>query len=82
MAGLKDMNQLITYQYEADSMDRQWYSCLLYTSCNYEMVLYDEEGNQVGIGKDNGNGGLSITIPNWNTDNRGYTCLLYTSRCV
>ena len=25
MAGLKDMNQLITYQYEADSMDRQWY---------------------------------------------------------
>ena len=40
------------------------------------------------LGKDNGNGGLSITIPNWNTDNRGYTvkvqakngsCLLYTS---
>ena len=28
MAGLKDMNQLITYQYEADSMDRQWYSIL------------------------------------------------------
>ena len=27
-AGLKDMNQLITYQYEADSMDRQWYSIL------------------------------------------------------
>ena len=41
--------------------------------CNYEMVLYDEEGNQVGIGKENGNGGLSITIPNWNSDNRGYT---------
>ena len=41
--------------------------------CDYEMVLYDEEGNQVGIGKDNGNGGLSITIPNWNSDNRGYT---------
>ena len=37
------------------------------------MVLYDEEGNQVGIGKENGNGGLSITIPNWNSDNRGYT---------
>ena len=32
-----------------------------------------EEGNQVGIGKENGNGGLSITIPNWNSDNRGYT---------
>lgn len=26
--GFKDMNQLITYQYEADSMDRQWYSIL------------------------------------------------------
>ena len=24
MASLKDMNQLITYQYEADRMDRQW----------------------------------------------------------
>lgn len=35
--------------------------------------MYDEEGNQVGIGKENGNGGLSITIPNWNSDNRGYT---------
>ena len=41
--------------------------------CDYEMVLYDEEGNQVGIGKENGNGGLSSTIPNWNSDNRGYT---------
>ena len=40
---------------------------------DYEMVLYDEEGNQVGIGKENGNGGLSITIPNWNSDNTGYT---------
>ena len=26
--GLKDMNQLITYQYEADHMNRQWYSVL------------------------------------------------------
>ena len=26
--GLKDMNQLITYQYEADRMNRQWYSVL------------------------------------------------------
>ena len=28
MSGLKDMNQLITYQYEADRMNRQWYSVL------------------------------------------------------
>ena len=27
-SGLKDMNQLITYQYEADRMKRQWYSVL------------------------------------------------------
>ena len=27
-SGLKDMNQLIRYQYEADRMNRQWYSVL------------------------------------------------------
>ena len=27
-SSLKDMNQLITYQYEADRMNRQWYSVL------------------------------------------------------
>ena len=27
-SGLKDMNQLITYQYEVDRMNRQWYSVL------------------------------------------------------
>ena len=27
-SGLKDMNQLITYRYEADRMNRQWYSVL------------------------------------------------------
>ena len=27
-SGLKDMNQLITYQYEADRMNRQWYSVI------------------------------------------------------
>ena len=27
-SGLKDMNQLITYQYETDRMNRQWYSVL------------------------------------------------------
>ena len=34
--------------------------------CDYNLVLYDSEGNQVGIGADNGNGGKSITLPNWN----------------
>ncbi len=37
------------------------------------MILYDSEGNQAGIGTDNGNGGKSITVPNWNMENRGYT---------
>ena len=29
-SGLKDMNQLITYQYEADRMNRQWYLSLIH----------------------------------------------------
>lgn len=41
--------------------------------CDYDLLLYDSEGNQVGIGTDNGNGGKSITVPNWNMENRGYT---------
>lgn len=41
--------------------------------CDYELILYDEAGNQVGIASDNGNGGKSITIPNWNMENRIYT---------
>ena len=40
--------------------------------CDYNLILYDSEGNQVGIGVDNGNGGKSITLPNWNLENRGY----------
>lgn len=30
MAGLKDMNQLITYQYEADSMDSLYCSNIIW----------------------------------------------------
>ena len=41
--------------------------------CDYELVLYDGDGNQVGIGQDNGSGGKSVTIPNWNLENRKYT---------
>lgn len=46
--------------------------------CEYELILYDEKGRQVGIGKDNGNGGLSITVPNWNSDNKGYAVKVQT----
>ena len=45
--------------------------------CDYELVLYDENGNQVGIGTDNGHGGKSITIPNWSMNNNGYTVKVY-----
>jgi len=41
--------------------------------CDYDLVLYDSDGNQVGIGRDNGNGGKSVTVPNWNLENREYT---------
>lgn len=41
--------------------------------CDYDLVLYDGDGNQVGIGRDNGTGGKSVTVPNWNLENREYT---------
>lgn len=41
--------------------------------CDYDLILYDENGAQVGIGKDNGNGGKSLVVPNWNFDNKLYT---------
>lgn len=41
--------------------------------CDYDLILYDGDGNQVGIGQDNGNGGKSVTVPNWNLENRAYT---------
>ena len=41
--------------------------------CDYDLILYDGDGNQVGIGQDNGNGGKSVTVPNWSLDNREYT---------
>lgn len=40
--------------------------------CDYELILYDENGNQSGIGTDNGQGGKSITIPDWNINDRIY----------
>lgn len=41
--------------------------------CDYDLILYDEQGNQVGIGKDNGKGGKSVSVPSWNMNNKGYT---------
>lgn len=33
--------------------------------CNYDLIAYDMQGNQVGIAKDNGNGGRELTLPDW-----------------
>ena len=41
--------------------------------CDYDLVLYDGDGNQVGIGQDNGSGGKSVTVPNWSLESREYT---------
>ena len=41
--------------------------------CDYDLILYDGDGNQVGIGQDNGNGGKSVTVPDWNMESREYT---------
>lgn len=40
---------------------------------DYDLMLYDSDGNLVGIGQDNGSGGKSVTVPNWNMENREYT---------
>lgn len=40
--------------------------------CDYDLVLYDGDGNQVGVGQDNGSGGKSVTVPGWNLENREY----------
>ncbi|KAB1439470.1 prepilin peptidase dependent protein A [Candidatus Galacturonibacter soehngenii] len=40
--------------------------------CNYEIILYDENGNQVGIGTENENGGKRIIVPNWNNSTEFY----------
>ena len=34
--------------------------------CNYDLIVYDMQGNQVGIAKDNGNGSKELTLPDWN----------------
>ena len=34
--------------------------------CNYDLIVYDMQGNQVGIAKDNGDGSKELTLPDWN----------------
>ena len=33
--------------------------------CNYDLVVYDRQGSQIGIAKDNGDGSRELTLPDW-----------------
>lgn len=38
--------------------------------CNYDLIVYDMQGNQIGIAKDNGDGSRELTLPAWNDSDR------------
>ena len=38
--------------------------------CQYDLVIYDKQGNQIGITKDNGDGSREITLPDWSGSDR------------
>ena len=38
--------------------------------CDYDLVVYDMEGNQVGIAKDIGDGNRELTLPEWKGSDR------------
>lgn len=61
-AGDVDYYDINLRWYRALSMAEQYNQDITITldhipeGCDYELILYDENGNQVGIGKDNGQG--------------------------
>ena len=38
--------------------------------CQYDLVIYDKQGNQIGIAKDHGDGSREITLPDWSGSDR------------
>ena len=34
--------------------------------CDYDLVVYDTQGNQIGMAKDTGDGSKELTLPDWN----------------
>ena len=38
--------------------------------CEYDLVIYDKQGNQIGIAKDHGDGSREITLPDWSGSDR------------
>lgn len=39
---------------------------------DYDLILYDEQGNEVGVGWENGKGGKSVYVPDWDMVSGGY----------
>ena len=37
---------------------------------DYDLAVYDAKGNQIGIAKNNGNGGKELTLPDWDGSDR------------
>lgn len=46
---------------------------------DYNLILLDKHARLLGVGKCNGNGGKSITIPNWCMKDEGYTLKVQTT---
>ncbi len=38
--------------------------------CDYDLVVYDAQGNQIGIAKENGDGSKELTLPDWDNSDR------------
>lgn len=55
----------ITLDYEPEGFD-------------YQMLLYDKSNRLLGIARNNGNGGKSITIPNWCMQDDAYKLKVQT----
>ncbi len=60
------------------SMQRNYFSVEAYLDmpegCDYDLILYDEYGNQVGKAEWDGEGRKKLNIPNWDIDTNKY-CL-------
>lgn len=41
--------------------------------CDYDLVVYDMQGNQIGIAKDTANGNKELTLPDWGSKSNRYT---------
>ena len=54
---------------QASALMEQWLENIP-EGCEYDLVIYDKQGNQIGIAKDNGDGSREITLPDWSGSDR------------